>query len=188
MTSPHKAPPDSGQPRFPLTGREWEIARLIADDLSNQQIADKLVISVKTVESHIRHIFAKLGIKSRSGVPRWVNREHTTLTNRPPTNLPYDDLKPDPLAARTEAELRDLLRRFWTWSDRPSSRNIADQSCGAFSHTTVSKLLHDRLDKPPLKLKYVQGIIRGCGGDVLEEQLWATAWRRIQLNAPNNNS
>ncbi|MEU8802978.1 helix-turn-helix transcriptional regulator [Spirillospora sp. NPDC048819] len=166
-----------------MTNREWEIARLIADDLSNQEIADELIVSVKTVESHIRHIFAKLDIASRAGVPRWVHREPAPVANRPSANHAHDDLKPDPLTARTDAQLEHLLRRFWTWSDHPSSREIAARAGGVFSHATISKLLNDRPGKPPLKLKYVLGIIRGCGGDALEEQLWATAWRRIHLSA-----
>jgi predicted ATPase/DNA-binding CsgD family transcriptional regulator len=48
-----------------LTGREREIAGLVAAGLSNRQIADKLFISRRTVDAHLDHIFGKLGITSR---------------------------------------------------------------------------------------------------------------------------
>lgn len=183
MTSPREpASFNPGQPRFSLTGREWDIVRLIAEDLSNQEIADKFTISVKTVESHIRHIFVKLGAISRAGVARWVHEQQGALTKHVPADQPRDDLKPNPLAARTDAQLERLLRRFWIWSGRPACRKIAVRAGeGVFSHTTISKLLNDRPGTPPLRLEYVQGVIRGCGGDESEEELWAMAWRRIHL-------
>ncbi|GAB2845968.1 hypothetical protein GCM10022221_51540 [Actinocorallia aurea] len=51
-----------------LSRRELEVALLVAEDHSNQQIADKLVISVRTVETHLSNIFAKLEVTSRVGV------------------------------------------------------------------------------------------------------------------------
>lgn len=56
---------ESTQPiRVPLTRREKEIIRKIADELSNQEIADKLFISLRTVETHRRNIMQKLKVKS----------------------------------------------------------------------------------------------------------------------------
>jgi predicted ATPase/DNA-binding CsgD family transcriptional regulator len=48
-----------------LTAREREVAALIAEGLSNQKIADRLTISKRTVDAHVEHIFAKLGVGSR---------------------------------------------------------------------------------------------------------------------------
>jgi ATP/maltotriose-dependent transcriptional regulator MalT len=57
-----------------LTRRELEIARRIVDRETNRQIAEGLYLSQKTVETHIRNIFAKLGADSRVEVARLVER------------------------------------------------------------------------------------------------------------------
>jgi DNA-binding CsgD family transcriptional regulator len=57
-----------------LSKREREIAELIAERLTNQEIADRLFLSKKTVESHIRNLFFKLGASSRVEVARIVER------------------------------------------------------------------------------------------------------------------
>ena len=49
----------------PLTERELEVLRLVADGDSNQDIARKLVVSLATVKTHINHIFGKLDAESR---------------------------------------------------------------------------------------------------------------------------
>ncbi|MEV6479323.1 LuxR family transcriptional regulator [Streptomyces sp. NPDC051576] len=53
-----------------LTSRECEIATLAAAHLSNQEIADRLVLSVRTVENHLYRAFAKLGVTTRAELPR----------------------------------------------------------------------------------------------------------------------
>jgi DNA-binding NarL/FixJ family response regulator len=54
-----------------LTSREWEVAALVARGQSNGQIAASLVISVRTVETHVQHIMDKLGCGSRAQIAAW---------------------------------------------------------------------------------------------------------------------
>ena len=49
-----------------LTPREAEVLRLIAEGLTNGEIADRLVVSAATVKSHVNHIFAKIGARDRA--------------------------------------------------------------------------------------------------------------------------
>jgi DNA-binding CsgD family transcriptional regulator len=55
-----------------LTRREREIAALLAEGLSNKEIAARLVISQRTAETHVDHILGKLGMTSRAQVAGWV--------------------------------------------------------------------------------------------------------------------
>jgi DNA-binding NarL/FixJ family response regulator len=57
-----------------LSGRELEVARLVAAGRRNAEIAEELVVSLKTVETHVRHLFRKLGVSSRAEVGRIVGR------------------------------------------------------------------------------------------------------------------
>jgi len=55
-----------------LRQRETEVARLVADGLSNKEIGARLFISERTVESHIRNIMNKLGFNSRTQIAGWI--------------------------------------------------------------------------------------------------------------------
>jgi LuxR family maltose regulon positive regulatory protein len=50
----------------PLTERELDVLRLIAQGLTNQEIADVLFISVNTVKTHAKHIYDKLNVRNRA--------------------------------------------------------------------------------------------------------------------------
>ena len=65
-TGPH------GPQAKPLTRREKEIADLVAVGLGNKEIADRLFLSKRTVDSHIDHIFTKLHFSSRTQLVNWV--------------------------------------------------------------------------------------------------------------------
>jgi DNA-binding CsgD family transcriptional regulator len=62
------APSDSAG----LSGREIEVLRLLAAGLSNAQIAERLVISSGTVNTHLSTIYGKLGVSSRTAAIRWA--------------------------------------------------------------------------------------------------------------------
>lgn len=59
-----------------LTRREEQVARLVADGWSNRQIAVELVLSSRTVETHVQHILAKLCIDRRAQVAAWMAEHH----------------------------------------------------------------------------------------------------------------
>ncbi len=69
---PQPAPAVKTDPHAVLTRRQLEIARLIADDLTNRQIAARLFLSERTVETHVTNILNKLGLGSRIQLSRWM--------------------------------------------------------------------------------------------------------------------
>jgi ATP/maltotriose-dependent transcriptional regulator MalT len=66
-----------------LTGRELQVARLVVDRKTNPQIAAELFLSQKTVETHLRNIFHKMGVTTRAGLARSVERTHPAASLRP---------------------------------------------------------------------------------------------------------
>ena len=64
-----------GQDVGTLTPRELEVARLVQERKTNREIAASLFLSEKTVETHLRHIFGKLGVSSRASVARALESE-----------------------------------------------------------------------------------------------------------------
>jgi DNA-binding NarL/FixJ family response regulator len=61
----HTPATDNSALTLPISDREREIATLVAKGLANREIADKLFVSVRTVEGHLHRIYAKLGIEER---------------------------------------------------------------------------------------------------------------------------
>jgi predicted ATPase/DNA-binding CsgD family transcriptional regulator len=58
--------------RARLTAREQQIAELVAQGMTNKEIAGTLVISLRTAEGHVEHILSKLGFTSRAQIAAWV--------------------------------------------------------------------------------------------------------------------
>ena len=72
-------------PWRPLTVREFEVARLIAEGLTNGQIATELSVAPKTVSAHVEHILAKLGVSRRTEVAVWAASIRAGEPSRPTT-------------------------------------------------------------------------------------------------------
>jgi DNA-binding NarL/FixJ family response regulator len=64
--------PDAASDPSELTPREWEVAVLVARGHFNRQIADDLVVSERTVDTHVSHILRKLHLVSRAQIAAWV--------------------------------------------------------------------------------------------------------------------
>ena len=62
------------EPDDPLTPRELEVVKLIAEAFTNRQIAETLKLSEKTIESHRANVFAKLGMRDRVEIVRYAIR------------------------------------------------------------------------------------------------------------------
>jgi ATP/maltotriose-dependent transcriptional regulator MalT len=66
-----------------LTGRELQVARLVVNRKTNPQIAAELFLSHKTVETHLRNIFHKMGVTTRTALARAVEHADPTASPRP---------------------------------------------------------------------------------------------------------
>jgi len=64
--------PKSTKEGIPLTPREIEILELIAEEFSNPEIAEKLFISIRTVDTHRRNLLEKLQVKNTAGLVRYA--------------------------------------------------------------------------------------------------------------------
>ena len=89
-----------------LSRREREVAALVAEGLSNREIAERLFISERTAEGHVEQIRNKLGFKSRAQVAAWVAAGST-----PPAPLAEPRTKP---AIRSRSGL--IIRPRWLWA------------------------------------------------------------------------
>jgi DNA-binding NarL/FixJ family response regulator len=69
---------ETTNPMLGLSDRELEVLKLIATEQSSQEIADQLFVSVKTVETHRRHLFQKLNVKSVVGLVKYAFRHGLT--------------------------------------------------------------------------------------------------------------
>ncbi|MGV9940050.1 response regulator [Streptomyces sp. NPDC003401] len=82
LSAPEPEPRPSVGPPDGLTARETEVLVLIAEGLSNQEIARRLHVSTATVKTHINNMFTKTGLKDRAQAVRYAFRKGLV---RPPT-------------------------------------------------------------------------------------------------------
>ena len=68
--------PSSPSSATDLTAREMDVLRLLAQGLTSAQIAERLVIGLVTVNSHVRSIYSKLDVTSRAAATRYALEHH----------------------------------------------------------------------------------------------------------------
>ncbi|WP_406302232.1 LuxR C-terminal-related transcriptional regulator [Streptomyces sp. NBC_00885] len=72
------APPPVQEASSPLTRREGQVADLVAEGMTNKEIAARLTISRRTAEGHVDHILTKMGFTSRAQIAAWATRNQTS--------------------------------------------------------------------------------------------------------------
>jgi predicted ATPase/DNA-binding CsgD family transcriptional regulator len=74
LAEPSSVPHTPKAPTYPdgLTAREVEVLQLVAQGLTNEQVAEQLVISPRTVNTHLTSIFSKIGVSSRGAATRYA--------------------------------------------------------------------------------------------------------------------
>jgi DNA-binding CsgD family transcriptional regulator/sugar lactone lactonase YvrE len=87
-----------------LSRRELEVSRLVADGLTNREIAARLFLSERTVDGHLEHVREKLGVNTRAQVAAWVVREIEAAPVPKQVSTP----------ARPRIRWRPIRRR-WLW-------------------------------------------------------------------------
>jgi len=72
------SPTTASPPTYPngLTTREVEVLRVVAQGLTNEQVAERLVISPRTIDTHLTSIYSKIGVSSRSAATHYAIEHH----------------------------------------------------------------------------------------------------------------
>jgi DNA-binding CsgD family transcriptional regulator len=91
-----RIPTEDHQPEVRLTPREREVARMVAQGLTNSAIAGKLALSPWTVSTHLRRIFAKLDVTTRAAMVAVIAAADNLAGN---ATVPYRTARPEPTAA-----------------------------------------------------------------------------------------
>jgi DNA-binding CsgD family transcriptional regulator/sugar lactone lactonase YvrE len=140
-----------------LSPREREVATLVAEGLSNRQIAEKLVISERTAEGHVEQIRNKLGFHSRAQIAAWVaghSEERTTGAGAAVT----------PVNPAAPVSVATLDRPFLVLHIPRVSRRAAAVALAGLLLVATAASLWPRTETPTLVL--VAGIgSRGYSGD-----------------------
>ena len=136
---------ENGQSSEPiLSERELEVLRLVARGATNQQIALDLVISVNTVKVHLRNIFSKLGVESRTeATMRAVREGWVTVEGAPAAEAAAEErllIPPQPIARWQRALFLFSALLIALIVFLPPSRTSSDTAGGQFTDQTGGTL------------------------------------------------
>jgi predicted ATPase/DNA-binding SARP family transcriptional activator/DNA-binding CsgD family transcriptional regulator len=81
LTTSVPGEPSAGQPHVTLSRREEEVAALVAQGMSNRQIAQELFLSERTIENHVSKILRKLELTSRTEIASWATQQRLLAPN-----------------------------------------------------------------------------------------------------------
>jgi len=95
-------PPDLPPTQQPLTEREVQVLKLVAQGMTNQEIAEELVISERTVANHVGSVLGKLHLANRTQAALYALREGLASLDGDGTNLPH---------SREVVEIQDPVER-----------------------------------------------------------------------------
>jgi DNA-binding CsgD family transcriptional regulator len=70
--------------RSPVSARELEVAALVAEGLTNKEVAARLRLSVRTAENHVLNVMNKLGLDNRAQVAAWFTRTRSAVPSPMP--------------------------------------------------------------------------------------------------------
>jgi DNA-binding CsgD family transcriptional regulator len=101
----------------PLTDRELEITELVADGLTNREVAEKLYISPNTVKVHLRNIFTKAGVSSRTELSMLAIQRGWITVPTQEGNEEEEEISPgEGQAYEAESEQLEAAIESWPWT------------------------------------------------------------------------
>src|SRR4051812_30616387 len=112
-----------------MTARETEVAELIAEGLTNDQIAQRLVVTTGTAANHVAHIIEKLGLQSRVQVAAMVVRDQSRAESK------------------AILDLLDVLRQVDSGSAQDALQHATDVLAAGFVAEKVDAFLYDEVLK-----------------------------------------
>lgn len=106
-----------------LTAQESAVAELVATGMGNREVATELFVSIKTVQFHLTHIYAKLGIHSRSELAALFRQQAIPGTDEEQRSKPGQrSLSPGKAPRRADARVDPSSASVWTQVQQPPRR------------------------------------------------------------------
>lgn len=167
---------------------EWANGESIPLKREIEELVEKLLIS-QSLKKELLDLHRRTLLRADARRVREVRRRAVEKLPSGPPPIVSDKpgwplFKPNPLSASTPEEFVEAMRAFREWAGGGgefSARKLAHWSGGAFSHATINKILSEFYpfpEKPTVKVSYVIGFIKACGGSDDDVTEWVTAWRQ----------